>query len=83
MIAVSYQTGFEKGPRPTGYIDVSHDSGRTWRNERAEDPLGRMQGDDVVTFAGPGIALHTYICFLGPHARAQHRRRAHVRESCR
>lgn len=44
MIAVSYQTGFEKGPRPTGYIDVSHDSGRTWRNERAEDPLGVYAG---------------------------------------
>ncbi len=65
MIAVSYQTGFEKAPRTTGYIYVSHDGGRTWRNERAGNPLGRTQGDDVVTFAAPGVALHTYISFLG------------------
>ena len=65
MIAVSYQTGFAKPPRTTGYIYVSHDGGRTWRNERAANPLGRTQGDDVVTFAGPGVALHTYISFLG------------------
>ena len=65
MIAVSYQTGFDKAPRTTGYIYVSHDGGRTWRNERASNPLGRTQGDDVVTFAGPGVALHTYISFLG------------------
>ena len=65
LIAVSYQTGFAKAPRTTGYIYVSHDSGRTWRNERAANPLGRTQGDDVVTFAAPGVALHTYISFLG------------------
>lgn len=65
MIAVSYQTGFDKAPRTTGYIYVSHDGGRTWRNERASNPLGRTQGDDVVTFAAPGVALHTYISFLG------------------
>lgn len=65
IIAVSYQTGFVKPPRTTGYIYVSHDGGRTWRNERAENPLGRTQGDDVVTFASPGVALHTYISFLG------------------
>lgn len=65
MIAVSYQTGFAKPPRTTGYIYVSHDGGRTWRNERAANPLGRTQGDDVVTFAGPGVALHAYISFLG------------------
>jgi hypothetical protein len=29
MIAVSYQTGFAKAPRTTGYIYVSHDGGRT------------------------------------------------------
>ncbi|MEX2269820.1 MAG: sialidase family protein [Vicinamibacterales bacterium] len=70
IIAVSYQTGFTKPPRTTGYIYVSHDGGRTWRNERAANPLGRTQGDDVVTFAGPGVALRTYISFLGirvPH----------------
>ncbi len=65
MIAVSYQTGFARPPRTTGYIYVSHDGGRTWRNERAANPLGRTQGDDVVTFAAPGVALHTYISFLG------------------
>jgi hypothetical protein len=65
IIAVSYQTGLPRPPRTTGYIYVSHDGGRTWRNERAENPLGRTQGDDVVTFAGPGVALHTYISFLG------------------
>jgi len=65
MIAVSYQTGFAQAPRTTGFIYVSHDGGRTWRNERAANPLGRTQGDDVVTFAGPGVALHTYISFLG------------------
>ena len=65
MIAVSYQTGFARPPRTTGYIYVSHDGGRTWRNERAENPHGRTQGDDVVTFAGPGVALHAYISFLG------------------
>lgn len=65
IVAVSYQTGFAQAPRTTGYIYVSHDGGRTWRNERAANPLGRTQGDDVVTFAGPGIALHTYISFLG------------------
>lgn len=65
IVAVSYQTGFAQPPRTTGYIYVSHDGGRTWRNERAANPLGRTQGDDVVTFAGPGVALHTYISFLG------------------
>jgi len=65
IVAVSYQTGFAQAPRTTGYIYVSHDGGRTWRNERAANPLGRTQGDDVVTFAGPGIALHTYISFVG------------------
>jgi len=65
IIAVSYQTGFAQPPRTTGYIYVSHDGGRTWRNERAANPLGRTQGDDVVTFAKPGVALHTYISFLG------------------
>lgn len=65
MIAVSYQTGFAAPPRTTGYIYTSHDGGRTWRNERAENPLGRTQGDDVVTFAKPGVALHAYISFLG------------------
>ena len=65
MIAVSYQTGFPTPPRTTGYIYVSHDGGRTWKNERAANPLGRTQGDDVVTFAKPGVALHTYISFLG------------------
>jgi len=70
IVAVSYQTGFAKAPRTTGYIYVSDDGGRTWRNERAVNPLGRTQGDDVVTFAGPGVALHTYISFVGirtPH----------------
>ena len=65
IIAVSYQTGFDHAPRTTGYIYVSHDGGRTWRNERAANPLGRTQGDDLVTFAGPGVSLHTYISFLG------------------
>jgi hypothetical protein len=65
MIAVSYQTGFGRPPRTTGYIYVSHDGGRTWRNERAENPLGRTQGDDVVTFASGGVALHAYISFVG------------------
>ena len=65
IIAVSYQTGFARPPRTTGFVYVSHDGGRTWRNERAPNPLGRTQGDDVVTFAGPGVALHTYISFLG------------------
>lgn len=70
IIAVSYQTGFDAPPRTTGFSYVSHDGGRTWRNERAANPLGRTQGDDVVTFAKPGVALHTYISFLGirtPH----------------
>lgn len=70
MIAVSYQTGFDAPPRTTGFIYTSHDGGRTWRNERAANPLGRTQGDDVVVFAAPGVALHTYISFLGirnPH----------------
>lgn len=75
MIAVSYQTGFAKAPRTTGYIYVSHDGGRTWRNERAVNPLSRTQGDDLVTFAAPNVALHAYISFLGirtPHpARAE------------
>jgi hypothetical protein len=39
------------------------------------NPLGRTQGDDLVTFAAPGVALHTYISFVGirtPHpARAE------------
>jgi hypothetical protein len=65
IIASSYQTGFARAPRTTGFLYVSHDGGRTWRNERAANPLGRTQGDDVVTFAGPGIALHTYISFVG------------------
>jgi hypothetical protein len=75
LVAVSYQTGFAKAPKTTGYIYVSHDGGRTWRNERAENPDGRTQGDDLVVFAGPGVALHAYISFLGirvPHpARAE------------
>lgn len=68
MIAVSYQTGFARPPRTTGFTYVSHNGGRTWRNERAANPLGRTQGDDVVTFAAPGVALHTYISFLGIRA---------------
>ncbi|MDQ3069657.1 MAG: glycoside hydrolase [Acidobacteriota bacterium] len=68
MIAVSYQTGLPRPPRTTGYIYVSHDGGRTWRNERAANPLGRTQGDDLVVFAAPGVALHTYISFLGIRA---------------
>lgn len=65
VVAVSFQAGGPTGPRGSDYAYASRDGGRTWRTAPAPNPARRGQGDDAVTFAPDGIALHAYISFEG------------------
>ena len=66
IVAVSMERGAKKGQAATtNYAYVSTDAGRTWKTAPHANPDKRTQGDDVVIFAGDGLAVRAYISFLG------------------
>src|SRR5437763_13378824 len=64
MIAASIQAA-KPDPFTTNYSYVTTDGGRTWKTVPRSNPLKRQQGDDAVTFTADGLAIHTYIAFVG------------------
>ena len=44
---------------------ASKDAGKTWKTVATANPNKRVQGDDVVTFSGDGLAARAYISFVG------------------
>lgn len=66
IVGVSMQYPKKKGfPLTTNYAYVSTDGGRTWKSSGHANPDKRTQGDDVVIFTGDGLAVRTYISFIG------------------
>ncbi len=58
IVAVSQQAA-------SNHSYVSTDAGKTWKTAALGNPNKRTQGDDAITFAADGLALRTYISFLG------------------
>jgi hypothetical protein len=52
-------------PGITDFAYVSTDGGRSWKTVPRANPQRRRQGDDMITFTGDGLAIHTYIAFDG------------------
>jgi hypothetical protein len=68
VIAVLLQSGTAGHPRVINYSYTSLDGGMTWQPVETENPDGRVQGDDAITFSRDGTAYHTYISFDGIRA---------------
>jgi hypothetical protein len=49
----------------TNFTYVSRDGGHAWTTVPRANPQRRQQGDDVMTFTGDGLAVHTFIAFNG------------------
>ena len=64
IVAVSQQRGTKEKPG-SNHAYVSTDAGKSWKTAVLANPNKRTQGDDGVTFAADGLALRTYISFLG------------------
>jgi hypothetical protein len=62
-------------PGISDFAYVTSDGGRTWKMVPRANPHRTQQGDDVVTFTPGGVAVHTFISFLG--IRQPRPRRAH------
>lgn len=62
-------------PLVTDYAYVSNDVGKSWKLVPRDNPHNVTQGDDVITFAPDGTAIHTFISFAG--IRQARPRRAH------
>lgn len=65
LVAVSLQYGTQGQPRVTNVAYRSTDGGRTWTTQFAQNPDGRVQGDDAVRFDANGNLYHSYIAFDG------------------
>jgi hypothetical protein len=65
VIAVMLQSGAPGQPRVSNHSYTSFDGGLTWKAVAAQNPQGRVQGDDAVTFGRDGTAYHAYISFDG------------------
>jgi hypothetical protein len=64
IVAISQQRGTPKAPG-SNHAYVSTDAGKSWKSAALANPNKRIQGDDAVTFTADGLALRTYISFLG------------------
>jgi hypothetical protein len=64
LIAASIAT-MKNRPGITNYAYVSTDAGRSWKTVPRANPQKRQQGDDALTFTADGLAIHTYIAFVG------------------
>lgn len=49
----------------SNYAFYTTDGGVTWNTSVCPNPRGRTQGDDAIRFTPDGIALRSYISFLG------------------
>jgi hypothetical protein len=65
VIAVLLQGGRPGEARVSNHAYASFDGGRTWKGAPVQNPEGRVQGDDAVTFGRDGVAVHSYISFDG------------------
>jgi hypothetical protein len=74
MIGVSIAR-MREHPGITNFAYVTTDAGRTWKTIPRDNPHRVQQGDDTVTFTPDGVALHTFISFVG--IRQARPRRAH------
>jgi hypothetical protein len=63
LVAVAQQRTPKSPTTNAGY--ASTDGGRTWKFSPTANPHNRVQGDDAVTFTADGLAVRTYISFLG------------------
>jgi hypothetical protein len=74
MIAASIAT--IKGKQGiTDFAFVTTDAGKTWKTVARDNPYKVQQGDDVVSFTPDGVAIHTFISFVG--IRQNRPKRAH------
>ncbi|HZZ78556.1 MAG TPA: sialidase family protein, partial [Gemmataceae bacterium] len=64
IVAVMQQSG-TKGAPGSNHSYVSTDAGKSWKTSALANPHQRIQGDDAVTFTADGLAVRTYISFLG------------------
>ena len=58
IVAVALASG-------SNYGFASTDAGKTWKMTAHANPHQRIQGDDAVTFTSDGLAVRSYISFLG------------------
>ena len=65
VIAVMLQAGSPGEPRVSNHSYSSSDGGRTWKHIAADNPDGRVHGDDAIAFSRDGTAYHSYIGFDG------------------
>lgn len=65
IVGVSMQRSKNRQAYTTNFAYVSTDGGRTWKTAAHHNPDNRVQGDDVVAFTADGLAVRTYISFLG------------------
>lgn len=49
----------------TDFAYVTTDAGKTWKTVPRANPNKVQQGDDVVSFTPDGLAIHTFISFVG------------------
>jgi len=52
-------------PGISDFAYVSTDAGKTWKTFPRANPNRVQQGDDVITFTPDGLAIHTFISFIG------------------
>jgi hypothetical protein len=74
LIAVSIARMKEQ-PGITNFAYVSTDAGKSWKTVPRANPHRVQQGDDTITFTHDGLAIHTFISFLG--IRKDRPKRAH------
>lgn len=49
----------------SNYAFFSMDGGKSWNTSVCPNPHGRTQGDDAIRFNAEGVAIRSYISFLG------------------
>ncbi len=64
LVAVSIAR-MKEHPGITDFAYVSTDAGRSWQTVPRANPHRVQQGDDVIAFTHDGLAIHTFISFIG------------------